>query len=211
MASQRTVGRLSLYRQLLLDQQAAKKGNIYSHQLAVMAGVTPAQVRRDLMVVGYSGSPTKGYDVRELIRGIAKFLDAPEPEAVVLVGVGNLGRAILAYYAGRRPNLKIVAAFDNDPQKVDRLVLGCRCCSMSQLDEVIQQHQVKTGIITVPVGEAQAVADQLVRAGVCGVLNFAPVPLWAPEGVFVEHIDMAVALEKVAYFARQRKQETVKP
>lgn len=209
MPSERTVERLSLYRQLLIVQQSEKKGHIYSHQLAVMAGVTPAQVRRDLMVVGYTGSPTKGYDIRELIRGIAKFLDAPEPESVVLVGVGNLGRAILSYFSGRRPNLDIVAAFDSDPQKVDRLVLGCRCMAMNQMEEIITQHRVKTGIISVPASDAQTVADQLVRAGVCGILNFAPVPLWAPEGVFVEHIDMAVALEKVAYFARQRKRNDV--
>ena len=178
--------------------------NVYSHQLAQMAGVTAAQVRRDLMAVGYSGSPTKGYNVLEPTESIGKFLDSPEGEGVAIVGVGNLGRAILAYFGGRRPKLVIKAAFDNDPQKVNRVILGCRCYPMTELGSVVDRERIRTGIITVPADEAQPVAEQMTRAGIRGILNFAPVPLRVPPDVFVEDIDMAMSLEKVAYFARRK-------
>ena len=129
----KTVGRLSLYRRLLSNLLIEKKEEfIFSHQLARVAGVTAAQVRRDMMIIGYSGSPKRGYAIEELIESIGQFLDAPDLQAVALVGVGNLGRAILTYFAGRRPNLKIVAAFDNDPNKAGTVIGGCRCYAMQE-------------------------------------------------------------------------------
>ncbi len=204
MASEKTIGRLSLYRRLLNEMQAEGATGVYSHELAAKAGVTAAQVRRDMMAVGYSGSPTKGYNVAGLGEAIGTFLDAPEPEGVALVGVGNLGRAILAFFAGRRPKLAVVAAFDNDPEKVGRVIQGCRCYSIDEMAERIAEHGIRAAIVTVPAGAAQSVADLLVRAGVQGLLNFAPVPLRVPPTVYVEDIDMTMSLEKVAYFARQK-------
>jgi redox-sensing transcriptional repressor len=203
MISNRNIGRLSLYRRLLNVLQAEGIRNIYSHQLATLAGCTAAQVRRDLMVVGYSGSPTHGYEVARLIESLREFLDAPGGQGVALVGVGNLGKAILSYFAGRRPNLKIVAAFDNDSYKANRVIHGCRCYSMENLYEVTQSQGIRLAIITVPAQAAQAVADALVKGGVRGILNFAPVRLRVGPHVHVEDIDMTVSLEKVAYFARQ--------
>jgi len=203
MISNRSIGRLSLYRRLLNVLQAEGIRNIYSHQLATLAGCTAAQVRRDLMVVGYSGSPTHGYEVARLIESLREFLDAPGGQGVALVGVGNLGKAILTYFAGRRPNLKIVAAFDNDPYKANRVIHGCRCYSMENLPEVARSQGIRLAIITVPAQAAQAVADALVKGGVRGILNFAPVRLRAGPRIHVEDIDMTVSLEKVAYFARQ--------
>jgi redox-sensing transcriptional repressor len=168
-----------------------------------MAGATAAQVRRDLMAVGYSGSPTHGYDVAQLIESLREFLDAPGGQGVALVGVGNLGKAILAFFTGRRPNLKIAAAFDNDPYKVNRVIHGCRCYSMEHLYDVARTQGIRLAVITVPAQAAQTVADALAKAGVRGILNFAPVRLRVPPHVHVEDIDMTVALEKVAYFARQ--------
>lgn len=168
-----------------------------------MAGVTAAQVRRDMMAVGYSGSPTRGYDVRALADSIGDFLDAPEGQGVALVGIGNLGRAIMAYFTGRRPRLSIIAAFDNDPTKIDRVIHGCRCYAFSELPEVVRSNKISIAILSVPSGEAQNVADVLVRAGVTGILNFAPMPVRVPPGVYVEDIDMTMSLEKVAFFARQ--------
>ena len=125
--SDKSVERLSLYRRLLMIQLTQGADNVFSHELAALAGSTAAQVRRDLMVVGCSGSPSRGYNVRELMEAIGAFLDAPAGQRVALVGVGNLGRAILAFFGGRRPKLSIVAAFDVDPLKVDRVIHGCRC------------------------------------------------------------------------------------
>ncbi len=203
MVSDKSIGRLSLYRRLLNVLQAEGGRSVFSHQLAHRAGCTAAQVRRDLMAVGYCGSPAHGYDVTGLIESIREFLDAPGGQGVALVGVGNLGKAIMAYFTGRRPNLQIVAAFDNDPYKANRVIHGCRCYGMEDLEEVVRKQEIRLGIITVPAAAAQAAADALVRAGVRGLLNFAPVRLRVPPSVYVEDIDMTVALEKVAYFARQ--------
>jgi redox-sensing transcriptional repressor len=205
--SEPTVGRLCLYRALLARLEREGVESVYSHQLAALAGGAASRVRRDLMVVGYDGSPTRGYVVSDLLASIGSFLDAPAQEGVALVGVGNLGRALMAFFAGRRPNLSIVAAFDSDPDKAERVIHGCRCHPMSALADVVREKGIRVAVLSVPAGEAQVVADQLVRAGVRGLLNFAPVRLRVPAGVFVENMDMAVSLEKVAYFARQSEAE----
>ena len=203
LVSERTIGRLSLYRRLLNELMAQGQRSIYSHELAALIGGTAAQIRRDLMAVGYSGSPTHGYDIRELVVSIGNFLDAPRVQGVALVGVGNLGRAIMAFFAGRRPKLSIVAAFDNDPYKVNRVIHGCRGYSLDAASTVVKDQGIAVGILCVPSSSAQDVAARLVRAGIRGILNFAPVPLRVPANVFVEDIDMTMSLEKVAYFGRQ--------
>lgn len=203
LASDRTVGRLSLYRRLLSNLLQEKVRSVFSHQLAEAAGVSAAQVRRDMMAVGYNGIPTKGYDVESLIESIGQFLDAPGPEAVALVGVGNLGRAILSYFDGRSPNLKIVAAFDNDPGKADHVIGGCRCYAARQIPEVFAENGITTAIITVPADQAQEVCDLLVDAGAKGIVNFAPVGLRVPAHIHVENVDMTTSLEKAAYFGRR--------
>lgn len=210
--SDKTIGRLSLYRRMLLNLQAEGALSVYSHQLAVTSGVSAAQVRRDMMVIGYTGTPSHGYDIKELTKSIGRLLDAKGVEGVALVGVGNLGRAIISYFAGRRPNLSIIAAFDVDPILYDRVIHGCHCYPLSELSQVITANEIKIGIITVPAGEAQGVADLLINSGVRGILNFAPVRLRVPEWVYVENMDVTMSLEKVAYFAREKsgKRELVK-
>ncbi len=200
--SEKTIGRLSLYRRLLDEMRDEGVLHAYSHQLGALAAVSAAQVRRDLMVIGYSGSPSKGYDVAQLSQSITAFLDAPVKQGIALVGLGNLGRAILSYFTGRRPNLAIVASFDNDTRKVNRFIHGCPCYPADQMVHVIEEMGISTSIIAVPAASAQAVADQLVRAGVKSIVNFAPTPLRVPQHVYVEETDITTTLEKVAYFAR---------
>lgn len=202
MSTQRTIGRLSLYRRLLEGGTRPVPESIFSHELAQLACVTPAQVRRDLMSVGASGIPGRGYRVRDLIDSITALLDDPDGQDIALMGVGNLGRAILAYFAGRRPKLRITAAFDTDPQKVGRVINGCRCHPLEELEAVLSAGGIRTAIIAVPASKAQETADRLVSAGVLGILNFAPVPLRVPEGVFLEVRDITMSLETVAFFAR---------
>lgn len=205
MVSQKTIGRLSLYRRLLTNPADEAQRYIFSHQLAAMAGSTAVQVRRDLMGIGYTGSTTKGYDRAELAQAIGRFLDDPEGTQVALVGIGNLGRAILAYFGGRRPKLAIVGAFDIDPAKAARVIHGCRCYLLDELARISQELNITVGIIAVPAAAAQSVADALVRAGITGILNFVPLRLHVPPNVYVEDIDMAMALEKAAYFSQQHR------
>jgi redox-sensing transcriptional repressor len=204
MVAINTIGRFSIYRRILNRLLSENSKNIFSHQLAVMAGVTPAQVRRDIMSIGYSGTPNRGYGVADLIESIGLSLDDPEGQRAALVGIGNLGRAILAYFSGRRPKLAIMAAFDTNPKKFDRVIQGCRCFNIERLEEIVRKLGIDIGIITVPSDEAQKVANALVHAGIKGILNYAPVRIQVPVNIYVEEIDMTMALEKVAYFARKK-------
>jgi redox-sensing transcriptional repressor len=199
--SHRTVGRLILYERLLAGLRDRGERMVRSHELAAMAGVTAAQVRRDLMSVECSGSPRRGYDVERLIEAVRRFLSAPKGERAALVGIGNLGRAIAAYLRRRGPELTIGAAFDADPAKARGALAGCPCYPVSDMAAVIRQKGICVGIIAVPAHAAQAVADGMVAAGVRGIVNFAPAALRVPPGVHVEDMDMTVSLAKAAYFA----------
>ena len=201
--SHKAIGRLCVYRRSLRKLQAMGKPFVYSHELATEASVSPAQVRRVLMGIGYSGSPNRGYDTSELLRSIAMLLDSPEGEGVALVGVGNLGRAIIAYMARQRPHLFVAAAFDSDPEKIGRVIHGCRTLAVEEMPRAVREHDLHVGIVAVPSAAAQDAADRLVAAGIRGLLNFAPVPLRLPESIYVEEIDLTVSLEKAAYFARR--------
>lgn len=203
--TERTVERLSLYRRLAANLLADKVSHVFSHDIGRALGITAAQVRRDMMVIGFTGSPTRGYDVELLKEAITQAMDAPAAQGVALVGVGNLGRAFLSYFTGRHPKMAVTAAFDADPEKVGRVINGCRCHAISEIPAVVEELGIRTVIVAVPAEHAQAVTDAFVAAGVTGVLNFAPVRLRVSPSVFVEHVDLTMFLEKTGFFARQKE------
>lgn len=197
-----TVHRLVLYRKLLKRLMNEGQKSVYSYKLATMAGRTPAQVRRDLMEVGYFGTPVHGYSVEELKKSIDDFIDHPQGQEVAIIGLGNLGRAILDYCRGLNPKLNITVAFDKDPKKVDRIINGCKCYHIDKLVEVIREKNIKVAILSIPADDAQSVADGLVEAGIKAILNYSPGRLYIPENIYVENRDMMLALEKAAFFAK---------
>lgn len=197
-----TIARLSLYRRLLLELVASGAGQVFSHQLAALAVSTSAQVRRDLMTIGFSGSPRRGYAIEDLIAAISVVLARSVETPVALIGVGNLGRAILAYYVNRQPWVRFTAAFDREAEKTNRVIHGCRVYPMSELEEMLDREKIRAAVIAVPASEAQGVADRLVLAGIKSFLNFAPVRLHVPTGIFVDNMDMSTALDRVAYYAQ---------
>ena len=201
MTSERTVARLSLYRRFLKLMKDEGTVSVYSHQLADLIRVTSAQVRRDLMVLGYSGNPQRGYDVTLLIKGLDDFFSTNEGINVVLVGIGNVGRAMLSYFRNGKSHINVIAAFDTDPNKIDRVINNCPCYSLDKLSEIVKQQDIKTAILTVPAGEAQTISNVMVQSGIKGILNFAPVRLKLPVDIFVEDVDITMHLEKVSYFA----------
>lgn len=202
--SEKSIERLILYRRLLLDLQPNhRKDHIYSHELAKMTSFTPAQIRRDIMAIGYSGSPVHGYDLKLLLHSISEFIDAPEKQEIAIVGLGHLGRALLNYFHGRNPNLEIAVVFDSDPKKINRVIHGVQCYNTSVLEQIIQQKRICVGIIAVPVEQAQDIAERLVRSGIKAILNFAPVRLQLPPEIYIENSDMILAVEKAAFFARK--------
>ncbi len=201
--SPKCISRLSLYGRLLSTGVGSTSGRVYSHELARLAGVSAAQVRRDIMGLGCSGTPNTGYDVQALGSIITEYIHTPEGQRVALVGVGNLGKAILTYFShGSKTRLRLVAAFDTARDKTGRVLHGCRCHPMEEMSDVIRRENITVGIITVPADVAQQTADALINAGVTGILNCAPVALQVPARVYVENLDITIKLETVAFFAR---------
>jgi redox-sensing transcriptional repressor len=200
----RTVERLARYRRIVRERADKGVQSLYSHELAALAAGTAAQVRRDLMSIGCTGSSNYGYRVVELLESIGRAIDDFDIQRVALVGVGNLGAALLDFVVHCCPNIVISAAFDLDFTKTDRVYHGVHVYNDSRIAEIVREEKINVAIICVPASAAQEVVDQLVAADVTGILNFAPKILRTPINVYVEQIDMTVALEKVAYFTRLR-------
>jgi redox-sensing transcriptional repressor len=194
---------MSQYRRTLLLILSREKTHVFSHEIAQMLHITPVQVRRDLMLIGYSGNLRKGYDIKELIELIGKIIDTEKGQKVAVVGLGNLGKAFISYFKGKRTKLTIVAAFDINPEKVDRMYDGVPCYPVTRLKEIIRKENISIGIITVPAEQAPAIAESLVQAGVKGILNYSPKPLNVSPHVYLEEYDMITSLEKVAFFAKK--------
>jgi redox-sensing transcriptional repressor len=199
----KTVERLSQYRRTLLLILSKEKTHVFSHEIAQMLHITPVQVRRDLMLIGYSGNLRRGYDIKELIELIGKIIDTEKGQKVAVIGLGNLGRAFISYFKGKRTKLTIVAAFDNNPDKVDRLFDGVPCFHVNRMPEIIKNENISIAIITVPSEQAPAIAETLVLAGIKGLLNYTPKPLYVSPYVYLEEYDMITSLEKVAFFAKK--------
>ena len=198
----KTIERLSQYRRALLICASKGKTHIFSHEIAKIQHITPVQVRRDIMLIGYTGTLRKGYNVQELIDLIGDILDTHEGLNVAVVGIGNLGHAMINYFNGKRTKLSIVAAFDSNPDKVDRIFSGVKCHHIDQLPEIVKNEKISIGIITVPAGSAPEVSEKLVNAGVKGILNYTPKPVNVPKHIYLEEYDMITSLEKVAFFVK---------
>lgn len=201
---EKTVERLSEYRRTLLNRLAEGKTHIYSHELAQMQHITAVQVRRDIMFIGYSSMQRKGYDVQELIEVIGNIIDSESQLNVAVIGIGNLGRAVTHYFMGKRSKLNIVAAFDVDANKTDRVISGVKCYAMPRLQEIIREFDISIAILTVPSDAAIETTEKLIGAGVRGILNFTSIPLNVPANVHLEQYDMITSLEKLAYFVKKQ-------
>lgn len=198
----KTVERLSEYRRTLLGCVAEGKNYVFSHDMAAMLHITAVQVRRDLMLIGYSSVLRKGYDVKELIQTIGTIIDSDEGINVAIIGIGNLGRAVTSYFRGKRSKLNMVASFDNDPQKVNKVISGVKCYHIQDMEQIIKDLNITIAILAVPADYAKATCETVVRFGIKGILNFTTIALNVPSGVYLEEYDMITSIEKVAYFVK---------
>ena len=201
----KTIERLSEYRRTLLACLDEQRNFIFSHHLASRLHITAVQVRRDLMLIGYSSVNRKGYDVKELINAISRIIDTGEGLNVAVIGIGNLGRAVAGYFKGKRSKLNLVASFDNDPQKINKVISGVKCYPYSDLERLIPELKIEIAILTVPSDFALEIAEETVRFGIKGILNFTTIPLNVPSGVYLEEYDMITSIEKVAYFVKENR------
>lgn len=198
-----SVRRLSLYlRQLeLLQEQDVR--TVSSGRLSQPLGLSDAQVRKDLAYFGQFGRSGVGYDVAALIEKLRSILGTDRIWNTILVGVGNLGRAISAYQGFRAKGFHLVAALDLDERKIGKKVGPLTIAPIDDLERILREHDVKMAILAVPVQSAQDVADRLVKAGIRGILNFAPLHLKTPESVPVRNLDVAAELEQLAFMTLQ--------
>lgn len=199
----KTVERLSQYRRNLLISLSKGKEFIFSHEIAQLLHITPVQVRRDIMLIGYNGTLRKGYDVKELIDLIGRIIDTDEGQNVCIMGLGNLGKAIIKYFSGKRPKLKIVAAFDVNADKIGKLYAGIPVLHVDELKNKVAELDISIGLVTVPFDRATETAEHLVESGIKGILNFSSKPLNLPDHVYLEEYDMITSLEKVAYHTKK--------
>ncbi|MCZ6835065.1 MAG: redox-sensing transcriptional repressor Rex [Planctomycetota bacterium] len=194
-----TVKRLSLYLRHLESLAALDQPTISSKQLGAALSLTDAQVRKDLAYFGQFGHPGVGYRVDDLIGQLRKIFGTDKMWNAAIIGAGNIGRALLAYDRFGQKNFEIVAVFDNDPNVMGTVIENLKVKPMKDLAKLIREREVKLGIIAVPGEAAQDVADQLINAGVLGILNFAPVRLDVHDAVSVNSVDFSVALEQLAF------------
>jgi redox-sensing transcriptional repressor len=199
----KTIYRLSIYLRCLARLKDNGIRTVSSEALSKAAGVKSTQLRKDLTYFGQFGTRGLGYDVEQLSRMITDELGTKSLQPVVLVGVGNLGLALLSYRGFEKEGFEIVAAFDIDPdrrrdKKITRPILG-----MDKLAEIIRAQNVRMAILTVAASAAQEVANTLIACGITGILNFAPLVLHVPEEVMVNNVNLAIELENLSYFIQE--------
>jgi redox-sensing transcriptional repressor len=199
LAPKAVVGRVSLYLRQLETFERQGHTTISSSQLGSALGINDAQVRKDLAFFGQFGYPGIGYRIEELSQALRRILGIDHIWPSALIGLGNLGRALLKYRGFRNRGFHIVALFDNDPKKIGQVYDSLTVHPLEALPQVTNDLNIGLAIVSVPADSAQRVADQIVACGILGILNFAPLPLNVPPTVSVVAVDLSVQLEHLAY------------
>lgn len=195
-----TVRRLSTYYRILrMLESHGDTEPLSSEKMSRLTGFTAAQVRRDLAYFGSFGKRGVGYDVAELQHSLRSILGIDHPWSIALVGVGNLGTALLSYRGFSSQGFHIVAAFDSDATKHGRRFGNLVVRAMEELPLAVKEHNISMAIVAVPAQEAQNVVDHVVAAGIKGILNFAPVMLQVPKGVNLARVDLSIEIEYLSY------------
>lgn len=199
----KTIYRLSIYLRCLARLRENGISTVSSEALARAAGVKPTQLRKDLAYFGTFGTRGLGYDVGALSKRISDKLGTSRLQPVILVGVGNLGLALLSYRGFEKEGFEIVAAFDADPRRKRDKQIKQSIYGMDELPAFVKEQNIKMAILTVPAAVAQEVANQLTEAGIVGILNFSPIVLAVPEDVMVNNVNLAIELENLSYFTQE--------
>jgi redox-sensing transcriptional repressor len=196
------IDRLPVYARTLAVLESRGRQVVSSQELGEELGVTPAQIRKDLSYFGRFGKQGRGYNVQRLAGELRRILGLDQEWTMVLVGVGNLGRAILSYRGFTPEGFKIIAAFDTHAETVGRSVGGIRVFNVNNLPQFLNNNPADIGIVAVNASAAQEVADILVSSGVRGILNYAPVALRVPEGTQLKDIEPVLALQSMTYYLK---------
>ena len=198
------LGRLPVYLRILVDVTEAGTSRISSEELAELAAVNAAKVRKDLSYLGTYGTRGVGYDVQFLTYQIQRELGLNQSWPVVIVGAGNLGQALANFTGISERGFHIVGVVDKDESKLGTVVGGVRVKHADELTQIVHSKSVSIGIIATPAAQAQEAADALVKAGVGSIMNFAPTVLAVPRGVHVRKVDLALELQILSYYEQCR-------
>lgn len=197
--SESTVRRLSLYLRLVQEAHARGQDTISSEELALRAGTTSAQVRKDFSFFGSFGKRGLGYSVPELLRELEEILGLQRRWRVALVGAGKIGSALFGHHSFQQRGFEIVAVFDTDPAKIGQPWGGRAVLPDAEMERVLREEEIEIVIVAVPADAAQAVVDRVIRSGVRAILNFAPVRLRVPEEVALRTVDMVLEMEGLTF------------
>jgi redox-sensing transcriptional repressor len=207
--SEATISRLPLYLRELLQIQRHGEQRVQSGVLAKRLGLNASQVRRDLSGFGSMGQRGVGYEVRGLIQTIQQVLGSDRSWNVILVGVGNLGRALSGYRGFSQQGFRLVGAFDIDPSKIGEKLGSLTVLPLSELEEFVRTEGVELAMIAVPAGVVTEVTERLEMAGVTGILNFAPVMVRrSASPVTVVNVDLAIELQRLAFLVLQSRDDS---
>jgi redox-sensing transcriptional repressor len=199
---QATAKRLPLYYRFLSNLHSSGKQRVSSAELSEAVKVDSATIRRDFSYFGALGKKGYGYNVNYLLSFFRKTLDQDELTKVALIGVGNLGTALLNYNFSKSNNTKIEVAFDVDESKVGTQVGDVKIYHMDDLEKVVRDEDIQVAILTIPSSAAQTITDRLISADIKGILNFTPARLTVPPAIRIHHIDLAVELQSLIYFLK---------
>ncbi|EHJ56671.1 redox-sensing transcriptional repressor rex [Streptococcus urinalis FB127-CNA-2] len=204
-----TAKRLSLYYRIFKRFHADEIDKASSKQIADAMGIDSATVRRDFSYFGELGRRGFGYDVKKLMNFFADILNDHSTTNVILVGCGNIGRALLHYRFHDRNKMQIALGFDTDDNELvgSKTQDGIPVYGISSIKEKLSETNIETAILTVPSTEAQQVADELIDAGIKGILSFSPVHLQVPKGVIVQYVDLTSELQTLLYFMNQSQND----
>jgi redox-sensing transcriptional repressor len=198
------LGRLPIYLRILVDLGTENVAQVSSEQLAELAAVNAAKVRKDLSYLGTYGTRGVGYEVQFLMYQIQRELGLNQSWPIVIVGAGNLGQALANFSGIAERGFYIVGVVDKDESKIGTVVGGVRVKHVDELINIVQSKAVSIGIIATPAQHAQEAADALVRAGVGSIMNFAPTVLAVPRGVNIRKVDLALELQILSYYEQTR-------
>lgn len=198
-----TVGRLPVYLRALVDLAESGAQTVSSESLAEAAGVNSAKVRKDLSHLGSYGTRGVGYDVAYLIHQVRRVLGLTQDWPIVIVGIGNLGRALANYKGFPERGFSVAALVDSDPVKVGERIGDLTVRHVDELPQLVRRHRVAIGVIATPAPAAQGVADRLVAAGIRSILNFAPAVISVPADVSVRKVDLAIELQILAFYEQR--------
>ena len=203
MISKKSIFRISKYKNALHRFKSLGLARVFSDNLAESVGVTSVQVRKDFSAFGISGNKRGGYNIDDLITQLHRVLGKQEIQKVVIVGMGNIGAALIRYKGLAKERIEIVAGFDNDHAKLAPHA-PIPILHIDTLENFVREQHIRLGIIAVPDMAAQQVLDRMVKAGIRGILNFAPIRLQVPENCFITSVNLIPELESVIYFTHNK-------